>query len=47
MKQIYWFIVACCLLLAACMSSNTTSKSAENEDVHVAQGHVGHGGGGR
>ncbi|WP_162833799.1 hypothetical protein [Legionella norrlandica] len=44
MKQSFWIVFASCLLLAAC--TNTGATNAENEDVHVAQGHVGHGGGG-
>lgn len=46
MKQSHWFILACCLLLTACMSNSTTGKNTKSLDEHVAQGHVGHGGGG-
>ncbi|HBP6884192.1 TPA: hypothetical protein L6F94_000355 [Legionella pneumophila] len=46
MKQSYWMVLACCLVLTACMSSGTSSKYTKSLEEHVAQGHVGHGGGG-
>ncbi|CZG39213.1 TPA: hypothetical protein ACF0RW_000235 [Legionella pneumophila] len=46
MKQCHWIILACCLALAACMNNSTSTKNTESLDSHVAQGHVGHGGGG-
>ncbi len=46
MKQSHWMVLACCFILTACMSSGTSSKYTKSLEEHVAEGHVGHGGGG-
>ncbi|CZG97773.1 hypothetical protein [Legionella pneumophila] len=46
MKPSHWMVLAYCLILTACMNSGTASKNTGSLEEHVAQGHVGHGGGG-